>query len=37
MPITKCKCSCGCDKEILDNNYCAECEDMNDRGSNCQH
>ena len=37
MPITRCKCACGCDKETLSNNYCAECEDMNDRGNACQH
>ncbi len=38
MPITRCRCTCGCNKEILGGtSYCAECEDMNDRGSICQH
>ncbi len=37
MPITRCRCQCGCNKEILGGNYCTECEDMNDRGTICQH
>jgi len=28
MPITRCKCKCGCNKPIRNGRYCAICQDI---------